>query len=260
VFGISKKTVLQLVKEFWAPFFVSSAWTIYVALGPKVEVKDVISNFGSSFFLASWMTGQVFRVRKQVGMEASLEHLQIRLGRMIDELNDKALWTINHITGGDSYCHAQPVIPAFSSLPIEWEVQNCGSFPMYEVMVRITDLDFKAKSSYFFFPGTTEFETSLGEIPCDSTRSFTWGLLGREASRSFTITFDSRNGRVIQDVRFKRINGEIELAYRITRYGEVLNVLEEDIPMSFRDEHGEFDWSEPVFNENDGSSYQSYRS
>lgn len=258
--GRTAKTIFQLVKEFWLPFSAATVWTVSVLWDQSKDIKSIGANFGSAFFFASWMTGQIFRVRKQAGMEASIDHLQIRLGRMIDELNDKTKWTINHITGGDSYCHALPVDNWKRAYEMDWEVKNNGDFSMYEVRVKIDDLDKKFRRSGFENSGRFTLEANLGEIPSGAIRKFEFGSLGYENSRSFNIIIDSRNGRVIQEVRFKRIDRTLDFAYRVTRDGEVSVVLEEYIPEHFPlSEHGKFDWNELGFNGSDDSNFQQYR-
>lgn len=251
--GTIAKTTFQLLKEFWFPFISACGWTALVLWDEPKDVKSIGSNFVTAFFFVSWMTGQIFRVRKQAGVEASFEHLQVRLGRMIDELNDKTIWTINHITGGDGYCHALPKYNWKSQYKMDWEVTNCGDYSMYEVTVTIDDLDMKFRRPGFEAPGMFTLTASLGEIPTGASRMFEFGSVGHEKSRSFTVIIDSRNGRVIQDVRFIRNAGSTDLAYRVTRDGEVLVVLEEYIPEHFPlGEDGKFDWSVPELNENDG--------
>jgi hypothetical protein len=243
--SIYKKTVCQLAKEFWLPFLIAVGWTIYNGWGQEYTAKSVIASFGPSFFLASWMTGQIFRVRKQAGMEARIESLQDRLRQMVDDFHDKALWTINHITGGDSYCYAEPQLSRPSYAGIRWDVKNSGAFPMYQVTAKIDDLDSRSCLQTGFVHMKSE-ETILGDIPCEATRFIDWNHFGNEEDRHFTITFDSRNGRVIQDVRLKWIDGKYDLAFRLRKDGDMPTVLKEIVPNHFpRDESGHFDWREP---------------
>ena len=59
------KTLKQMLREFWLPFVVAIVWTAYVIWTEPANLKTIITAFGPAFFLASWMTGQFFRVRKQ---------------------------------------------------------------------------------------------------------------------------------------------------------------------------------------------------
>ncbi|KHA70059.1 hypothetical protein NZ35_27515 [Pseudomonas chlororaphis] len=240
-----KRTAKQLCKEFWLPLIVATGWVAYNWVGQTFSIKEAITHFSGSFFFVSYMTGQFFRVRKQAGMEASVASLQQRLEKMINDFQEKSLWTINHITGGDSYCYAEPQLSRQSYLGIRWDVKNSGAFPMYNVTAKIDDLD-----SRIYLPSGQLFTRSevmtLGDIPCDATRFFDWHHFGGEDMQHFTITLDSRNGRIIQDIRIKLIDGKRSVALRLTKDGEIPTVLKEVIPENFpRDVSGNFDWSEP---------------
>lgn len=240
-----KRTAKQLCKEFWLPLIAATGWVAYSWVGQAFSMKDAITHFSGSFFFVSYMTGQFFRVRKQAGMEASVANLQQRLEKMIDDFHEKSLWTINHITGGDSYCYAEPQVTRPSYMGIRWDVKNSGAFPMYNVTAKIDDLDSKFNLPY----GPTSMRSevfSLGDVPCEATRYFDWQHFKCGDVQHFTITFDSRNGKIIQDVRIMQVGREHKIAYRLTRDGEMSTVLKEVIPEHFaRDANGNFDWSEP---------------
>jgi hypothetical protein len=247
VSAVSKWNIAkQLAVEFSFPLIVATIWVIYKGFGPPLVVADVIENFMKSFFLASWATSQIFRVRKQEGVESSFASLKKRLETMIDDFQQKSLWTINHITGGDSYCYAEPQLDRPSYAGIRWDVKNSGDFPMYQVTAKIVDLDWNSRLPSGLLQTRSE-EVALGDIPCEAIRFIDWNHFGDEPTQHFTITFDSRNGRIIQDVRIKLIDGERAVAYRLTKDGEMPIVLKEVVPEHFpRDENGLFDWSGPT--------------
>lgn len=257
--GISKETVLQVIRDFWIPFVLACGWTAYSVLGQEITVKTVFSTLGPSFFMFSWLSGQLIRVRKQAGVEKSFNQLQSRMGEMIEEFQGKALATIDHITGGDSYCYAEPQLSRPTYYPIQWMVRNAGDYPMYQVAVRIDDLS----SREIFLPGAIHMDSKdvvLGDIPCKVARHFDWSHVGQTESRHFTLTFEARNGILIQDLIIRRINGELGFAYRLKKNDEKLTVIKEIVPANFpRDENGEFDWSEPPVSDYDGLSFRSNR-
>ena len=82
------RLVKQLFKEFWLPLLIGVAWTSFV-VGMHGKISSYISNFAPSFFLASWLTGQVNRVRrdhKTTDSFSSLESQLAALGISIDTL------------------------------------------------------------------------------------------------------------------------------------------------------------------------------
>jgi hypothetical protein len=58
----------QILLEFWFPFLVASIWTFF-----RISKSDfwvtLIANFSTSFFLASWATGQFFRIVRNQSIE-----------------------------------------------------------------------------------------------------------------------------------------------------------------------------------------------
>jgi hypothetical protein len=73
------KIVLQLTKEFWLPMLISIAWTVFnfkqVDLN-NLALKDVINVFGPTFFLASWLLSQFFRVKNQQHVRSGLMKIE----------------------------------------------------------------------------------------------------------------------------------------------------------------------------------------
>ncbi len=252
-----KRTAKQLCKEFWLPLIAATGWVAYNWVGQTFSIKEAITHFSGSFFFVSYMTGQFFRVRKQAGMEASVASLQQRLENVIDDFQEKSLRTINHITGGDSYCFAEPELSRPTFFTIQWLVKNAGNYPMYQVNAKIDDLDSRST----FFQGVTHMSSekiSLGDVPIEATRQFDWAYIKPYENRSFTITFESRNGIIIQDVRVRWNGEQREFAYRLRRNGDVSSVIKEVVPTDFpRDEHGEFDWSEPPLKVQEGPRFHS---
>jgi len=250
LFGITKKTLSQLVKEFWLPFIAASGWTISAVYKQEITVQTVIANFGPSFFLASWMTGQFFRVRKQAGVESSLSLLEGRLSGVLDRLESSTLELTNQITGGTSFC-------AFTILK-QHENESCwiatihGSFPMYGVSARIIDLDLYEES--FTGPQSigAEEHLSIGDLSPTGGHISKLFDLGSGDSRRFNVFFLARNGIFVQNIKYKRVEGNWTWASKVFNEHGELGRFDQNYP---RDENGNI-W--PI-NESDGSSSPSYQ-
>ncbi|WP_460929312.1 hypothetical protein [Pseudomonas sp. MC6] len=244
MFGISKKTLHQLVREFWIPFIAASGWTIYSVWGEDVTVKSVLANFGPSFFLASWMTGQFFRVRKQASVESTLTNVENRLENLVAELEAKSSHMINHVTGGDSFCFLLPFRTMANNA--SWLAMNSGEYSLYQVNVRIIDLEAMVVTPQFQ-PGEDSGYSQrieIGDMPRDFKTMIEGADLGETGDRSFNISIDARNGRIYQEVRFKRVKGMLSVAYRVMRND---TILKEVVPPQLLDKDGNFDWAGPVF-------------
>lgn len=101
----SVRTIQQLLREFWLPLLVAMAWTIYAVWGKPLDLKTIVSVLGPAFFLASWMTGHFFRVRKQENVQTGLTSLEGRLEGLVGQLESQAKEITQFTTGGDSYCY-----------------------------------------------------------------------------------------------------------------------------------------------------------
>lgn len=240
--GFSKKTWIQLVKEFCIPFLVATGWTVYVAFGQDVTFQNIIGNFGPSFFLASWATGQFFRVRKQAGVEQSLGNVEKRLNHLVDDLESKSQHMINYLTGGDSYLYFLPLHAEGGK--IVWLARHIGEYPLHQVSVRIVDIEYLLRT--FKPDGARNFAQTrnLGEVHQDTNVSVGENEIGDRAEYSFNIFTHARNGKFVQEVRFKKIDGVVLTALRITGPSGVF--LEEIDPKFPVDADGKVVWDKPA--------------
>jgi hypothetical protein len=70
------RVVKQACREFWFPFGAALIWT-YFRVSPLQEgfVANLIANFSTAFFLASWATGQFLRIARHQDVEGWFEEL-----------------------------------------------------------------------------------------------------------------------------------------------------------------------------------------
>ncbi|SOD15139.1 hypothetical protein [Pedobacter xixiisoli] len=87
------KILKQLIKEFYVPFLVAIVWTGINAL--KLTKKpsswtDYVNIGMPTFFFASWMTGQFFRVKKQESVSSSLSNIEARVEAVLGDISKQA--------------------------------------------------------------------------------------------------------------------------------------------------------------------------
>ncbi len=195
-----KRTGKQLLKEFWLPGLIAGCWTTYVVWGGTITVETVLAAFGPSFFLAAWLTGQVFRVRKQAGMETSLQALEGRMTGLVDKLEDKTRDLVNHINGGDSYCYMNVMADS-----IKWIAIHQGEHHLQNLSARVCDIDIdKGGPNWLQLASTNVSIGTLFKGMC--SHCLTMPLNGRD--RRFNIFFTASNGLFYQELRLKYLGAD----------------------------------------------------
>jgi hypothetical protein len=94
----------QLLREFWFPLILGTAWTVYnLADKPVSEwtVKAALNVFGPTFFFISWLAAQWYRVRKQQRVEDDLAKLQSGIQALQTPLLPCALFFTTKIVATD---------------------------------------------------------------------------------------------------------------------------------------------------------------
>jgi hypothetical protein len=245
----------QLVKEFWIPFFAAIAWTLinfYTRKSPDWSLTKSINIFGASFFLASWLTSQYFRVRKQSHVEDNLEKIQIGIKSLLQELEVKTKDLIGQVTGGDSFCHLMlSHMPPENDSGVLMAIHE-GKYPLYDVSARIVDLDvFERVMETLAYRKIKEADTHttfVTLIPghCIDTGEI-WHFAGGKAIRRFNIFFITRNGSFTQILRFQKIGGRWLSATKVERattpLGHAEVIFEQVQPGFPKSEKGEIDWN-----------------
>ncbi len=207
------KIFRQLVREFRIPFLISLAWTAYSTWGGDVDIKKIVSIFGPTFFLTSWIVGQVFRVRKQVNVESSFTNVEHRLEKLTDSLERNVRTMVGYINGGESFCYLMPN-GSYERRNAGFVLKHCGEFPLFNLQVRIVDIDVLRRGL------TEEHVFTIDEFSVSGTTIISTPQFSE--SRALNIFYHSRSGSVVQEVRFAQVGNKRCYAYRITRDGEVL--------------------------------------
>lgn len=204
---LSMTTLKQLLREFWLPLLVAVGWTSYAVWGNPLSLKTVITTFGPAFFLASWMTGQFFRVRKQESVQTGFSSLESRLESLVGQLETQAREITHYTTGGDSYCYFGIGVDDSNNIST-WTVVHQGKYPLYGVTARIVDLAKFQTAIQGGNPFDSDTIVHVGDIAPNQASMKCSIDLGTGMSRDFNVFYSARNGFFTQIVRFRRINGK----------------------------------------------------
>ncbi len=86
-------TFKQLFKEFWIPSLVCVAWTainFFTSDIAEWNFTKIVNIAAPTFFFASWMTAQYFRVRKQEHVSSSLGTIESRVENALRKIEAQA--------------------------------------------------------------------------------------------------------------------------------------------------------------------------
>jgi hypothetical protein len=177
---------------------------------------------------------------------ASEQTLRLK-NKEIAELNR----SIAHsITGGDSFCYLAFSLPDNEQSQSLITAVHKGEYPLYDVNIRIVDLDkFDAHVKGRENPTLEDFRKadtnlSVGNLaPNQAAMIGRWPLPQSEEIR-YNIFITARNGFVTELVRIKRIDDKWVSAYKVTSDSNRKDtLLYEKIDPDFpRDEAGEINW------------------
>ncbi len=238
------KVIRQLLKEFFLPLLIAGGWTLYSLRTIDATIVSAVTVFGPAFFLISWLVGQFFRVKKQVGVEKSLGDVETRLTTLSTKLGDvekrlekltKNLESnvedlIGNLNGGDSFCYLYP--NENEGKKRFWMLRHCGRFPMYKFHMRLVDVGSLGKlveESFYHDEILIGSKSLFSSIPKNYT-----------GYQEINVFFQSRNGKYYQEIRFATIDGIELCAYRVSKdYETWLQVLPENFPLSVEDKK---DW------------------
>jgi hypothetical protein len=151
------------------------------------------------------------------------------------------------VIGGDSFCHI--VLSNLSARTALLGVINQGRYPLYDVSIRIVDLEkFDRFGGTFTLENMAQTDTllSVGNLgPSHTAMWRKWPLPDADQQRYNTF-ISARNGFVTQILRLRRVNGEWKSATKVQRdIDPNAIVLYERIDPEFpRDAAGQVQWEE----------------
>lgn len=224
------KVIKQLFKEFFLPLLIAVSWTAYSLCMKEITLVAAVTIFGPAFFLASWLVGQFFRVKKQVGVEKSLSNVEGRLEKLADSLKSNVGILVGHLSGGDSFCYLRP--NGTKSGKRQWQMLHCGQYPMHKFIMRLVDIAYLEKPVEQLF--------KLDEISVGSGGNFVSLDVAGKEYQEINVFFESRSGSYYQEIRFATVSGVEIWAFRVGKdYETLLQVLPENFPLSLSDKR---DW------------------
>jgi hypothetical protein len=178
-------------------------------------------------------TTAVARATAEVALREKAEEIA-RLNRALADL----------VTGGNSFPYLGLV--ACNARSCALTLVHDGQHPLYDVAVRIVDLDVfdkvpKDAGLREYLAADTRF--SVGNLSPHQVQLLGELSLGEGSSRGFNIFISARNGFIIQSLRCRRVNNAWTFATKVMRQGPTEVLLHERIDADFpRGANGEVAW------------------
>ena len=188
----------------------TTLWQWLVGLpGPMLGVIVLIGAFLSalgSFLVLARQSRISEGIRTQV--EENLRRTEENL-KQTHEVITRIEKTIAHITGGDSFCYV--VLANFTANTALLGVIHDGQYPLYDVDIRIHDLEKAARLSGMSISerlAQTDTKWKVGNLgPRQSIMLQGWELPAAD-HQDYNIFISARNGFINQMLRLRRVNGE----------------------------------------------------
>ncbi|PXX43049.1 hypothetical protein [Undibacterium pigrum] len=199
--------LLSLLKEFWLPVTLTFLAWLYSSYqkNPKntAEIIGIFSMCG--FWVAQWN-----RISRQLKVDKNLNGIEAKAEKLLEKLDEKTLNLVNHITGGDGFCYATPVVLIGEAMT--WTFTCVGGHPIHDVSVRLINVENLGGTSHDFHDIGTLFP-EFGAVYAKTVGKWESSLpIG-----NFLVFFNARNGRWIQELKWIVEEGKVISASRIIR-------------------------------------------
>ena len=228
---MTKKTIMQLLREFWIQTFLSLIWAIYklqfIQQGDN-KLSLFISNFMASLFLLSWLFGQFIRVKKQQKIEEEFENVRNTLQGLLTKIEKQTKDLIGFSTGGNSIAYFQPSIPA-GTLTLCFDLINTSAYPVFDFSGEWIDLDepinpekgkFWTRNN-FLFGDIYPSKIAMGLMKFDFTN---------RTQLRINIFAMTRNRNVTQQFRVVKVDNRLHIAFQTTSNDFKENRVPSDFP------------------------------
>lgn len=221
--------VKRLLTEFWLPALLAMGWTAYNIYSSPApwHFKEFVNVFGPSFFLASWATGQFFRVKKQVSLDQNITSIETRVTTLLEKLDKHTKDFMGYTTGADSVAYFLPMLSQNDG--VDLGLINQSAYPVFDVHAELIDLDEAIdppKGKLW-----TRHPFQLASLFPNRIVMGAYHLSLQGRNRLYVNIFINTRGQsAIQELRIARVEGSIQIATR-TRAGE--QVIEQSVPPNF---------------------------
>ena len=241
----SRATAARLLKEFQFPFLAALVWTCAVAFAAhSYKALDLIANFGKSFALLSFLSGNFVRVAKQRDTTRRFGDIASRLEVVAGQLSSGVKQIVGYTTGGEGFPeYSLDFFVGMGDSKATLTLTTAGEYPLLDLNIRVIDLDdinhlkgedvLQLLNKGKQFQGKVILPMTANPIAIyDLTKMDRFGLM---------IQTLGRNGHFNQTIRLARVDGgwkRFILIHAVTKGGNPLKEQKDEgfpddlVPMS----------------------------
>jgi hypothetical protein len=179
--------------------------------------------------------GAIWASQRQAASEEDLRNKSDEIARLNKQIAAS-------VTGGDSF--------AYMVFLLQFDVPRLvliheGAYPLYDVSVRISDIDKTKDRKYSISDLENELHFNIGNVAPHNSRMLVPIPLSNDSLR-WNIFFSARNGFFTEILRMRRINNKWKTALKVVTNGsngEVAKTLFEKVDPDYPvGENGQVDW------------------
>lgn len=213
------KIIKQFFAEFSAPLVITALWT-----GMEWHKADAdyqwVSQGALHFFAAGWAFSQWNRIKKQKRTEDGLSDVMKTTKYLIGQINRSTSHMLGAATGGDSFCAFEPV-NVTPIVPTSFAIRHIGDYPLYDVDVRIVDLDRLEKvGRHTGFENRFHFDVLIPNHLTSVSLKGETKIISINEIRRYNIFYTARNGSFDQFIQMQFVEGRLLHASKFFRDDE----------------------------------------
>ena len=170
-----------------------------------------------------WLsTQQTVKTQEIADLNRDIAAKSDRIAELNREIAAKGEEIVASIMGGDSFCYLTFDAPGLGSGTPLLVLVHSGKHPLYEVSIRITDVDrfeevLKLSGPSFEQLQSADTSIAVGNIFPDLAQVLRrWPSLDRQSKR-YDVFIVARNGLTTELIRLRQVNGVWKQALRVLR-------------------------------------------
>ena len=228
----ARRILIQIIKEFRLQFAISMLWAIYSFYSThQKDTVALIGQFSKCFFFTSWMAGQLLRIMKQQKIEDDFQHVKNELEKLLGEISRQTKHLMGYTIGADGIGYCSPYFSPYVSqnMSLGFSLFNDTDFPIFDISAEWVDLDEQIMPEKGILH--TRNRLVIGTIYAHKAIMHLFGFdMNQRQSLAINIFIQTRTHDITQQVRVRKLEGNLKIAYKVTSTNFNKTQIPDDFP------------------------------